>query len=388
MANSQKLYYPMKNATIAAGFMNAKYKQNYGYPHYGVDYDSLNHDEVYDVLSIGDGEVLGAEHRADNPLGGILVVRYNGVYFPSSGKIHNVIARYYHIKDLFVGRGENLFASQAIGLVDPNHKWWNHVHLELDTDVNHPFHTPQVNEKSSNLLIRAGATDETLLNPNFILYVGSSQTARVHPNAIYATSADTPRYREEQGQKLILPVNNATVTAGYKNEKYAKKFGFRHFGIDMIRGYADKLDVFSPGNGKVLAAGYDNVLGNVLAILYPDVINHRLGKVQDVIIRFNHMEPLFVKKNQLVGIKEKIGKMGSTGKYSQGVHLHMEVDTDAREKYTCYTPTLSNNSNIMKAGTDSTINPADVLYKGENQSIDRLRDGYSSDKDICIENIL
>ncbi|MGM9532336.1 hypothetical protein, partial [Intestinibacter sp.] len=57
---SQLLFFPMKECTVAAGFKNAKYKNYYGYIHYGVDFDSkmaVN----FDALASGDGIVLGVE---------------------------------------------------------------------------------------------------------------------------------------------------------------------------------------------------------------------------------------------------------------------------------------------------------------------------------------
>ena len=58
--NSQLLFYPMKQCTISAGFKAKKYKEHYGYNHYGVDFDSLG-DTDFDVLAGATGEVLGVE---------------------------------------------------------------------------------------------------------------------------------------------------------------------------------------------------------------------------------------------------------------------------------------------------------------------------------------
>ena len=84
----------------------------------------------------------------------------------------------------------------------------------------------------------------------------------------------------------------------------------------------------------------------------------------------------------------KIGIMGATGKYTAGVHLHLEADSD--EAHYQYTPTLSGNTNVMKAGTrgagDTTFNPAEVLYcktsSPDNQTITRTMDGYTSEEDV------
>ena len=57
--------------------------------------------------------------------------------------------------------------------------------------------------------------------------------------------------------------------------------------------------------------------------------------------------------------------MGNTGKYTSGPHLHITLDTDT--KYPCYEPGIARSGEIIKRGTDTTVNPADVLY------IDRKR---------------
>lgn len=72
---------------------------------------------------------------------------------------------------LYVKKGDRVKAYDQLGQVI-NHKWWNHVHVEIDFDIKYPFYTPQVAEKSSALLVRKGATDSSLLNPMEILVVG------------------------------------------------------------------------------------------------------------------------------------------------------------------------------------------------------------------------
>lgn len=69
-------------------------------------------------------------------------------------------------------------------------KWYNHIHMEIDTDTKYPFHTVGFKETASRLLIASGATDKTLLNPLDVLVVGNEQTAILHPLATLVSSND------------------------------------------------------------------------------------------------------------------------------------------------------------------------------------------------------
>ena len=165
------------------------------------------------------------------------------------------------------------------------------------------------------------------------------------------------------------------------------EFGFKHYGLDLI----GQPTIYASGNGTVLSCGCDNILGNVIVIKYEKVFNHKTGKVFDVTVRYNHLASLKVRSGQKVDKDTVLGVMGNTGRYSTGVHLHIEVDTDVGEQYACWTPTLSGNSNILKAGSDSTINPAEVLHvktsTPDRQTVRRLNDGYSTSADVDMVKI-
>lgn len=193
---SQYLFYPMMDAYISAGYLSDAYQRGYGYPHYGMDFDERG-GKGFDVIAGGSGVVLGTEKNA-NSIGGVVVIQYNDVYNPTTKKVQDLIARYLHLAEIKVQKGERVTAYQPIGHVSGSHQWWNHVHLELDTDTAYPFNTPQVSEGASRLLVRYPATAATLLNPAAILVVGKRQKAQVHPLAVYADDRDKPRWREEE----------------------------------------------------------------------------------------------------------------------------------------------------------------------------------------------
>lgn len=385
---SQILIYPMEECTIAAGYRNMKYKRDYGYVHYGVDFDD-RWGKDFNVLASGKGTVLGTE-KNNNSIGGVVVIQYNNVYNPTTKTKRNLIVRYYHLFSIKVKKRQEVNAYDVIGTISGSHKWWNHIHFEIDTDIKHPFYTPQVAENSSKLLRRTGATSATILNPLSVLVVGKKQTARIHSLAVYASAPeDSPRYKEGNApqqseikpavQRLIMPMSDAKITCGYKNAYYKSIYKVHHYGIDMVSKSGSK-PIYGLGNGTVVAAGWDGVTsdrngkmsgaGYVVVVKYDNVYNHASKKSQDVVCTFMHMQDM-----PLVNIGDKIttstllGYYGGTGAYVSGDHLHVQFDTDTAHPLACM-PMAASGHKILKRGTvDSTVDPCDILYKGKGQTI-------------------
>lgn len=161
-------------------------------------------------------------------------------------------------------------------------------------------------------------------------------------------------------QKLIMPINEARITASYKSKNYKKLFGYTHYGIDMTDKNRRTLTVWGSGIGEVVECGWSDSGGNVVVVIYRDCLLTD-GTVRDLVIRYYHLASIYVKKGQKITKDSKLGLYGNTG-FSSGAHLHIEIDTDAREKYACYTPQISKNSGVLKRGTDSTIDPIRCLY--------------------------
>ena len=163
-------------------------------------------------------------------------------------------------------------------------------------------------------------------------------------------------------QKLVLPINGCRITSGYKNAQYRKTFGFGHFGMDMTDKNRKDYTVWGCGVGEVLEAGFDPKTGYTVVIRYNNCILAD-GTVRDVIQRAWHFDSINVKKGQKITKDTRLGKYGDTGTYASGKHLHIEFDTDC--KYPTYSPTFAGHTSIIKAGTDSTLNPTNVLYVKE-----------------------
>jgi murein DD-endopeptidase MepM/ murein hydrolase activator NlpD len=123
---------------------------------------------------------------------------------------------------------------------------------------------------------------------------------------------DSTHLREINGDLFIWPAS------GYISSPY----GFRRSPFTGVRQFHSGLDISSPmGNpvraamsGRVSAAGYDNVLGNYVAITHHSGYRTLYG----------HMSVVRVKAGAYVGTGERIGDIGSTG-LSTGPHLHFTV---------------------------------------------------------------
>lgn len=159
-------------------------------------------------------------------------------------------------------------------------------------------------------------------------------------------------------QRLIQPINDMRITVSYKwGTKYKTDYNLGdHYGQDSV----GSTTVYAQGNGVVKAVGYDRVCGNVVVIVYDEeCVNHMTGETAPLTGRYMHLDSTRVAVGQRVNKDTIIGKMGATGQYVDGKHLHFELDKDV--KYPTYTPTLAGNSNILKAGTrgakDTTVDP-------------------------------
>lgn len=170
-------------------------------------------------------------------------------------------------------------------------------------------------------------------------------------------------------QKLIQPINQVRVTASMNMDTYTNRFGFPHYGTDMVS-TVGKTYLYGLGEGKVVACGWDDACGNVMAVVYYDVINNKTGSVQDLTVRYFHMASFNAKVGQEVHMNTKLGNYGFTGKYrGTAPHLHVEADLDT--KNVLYTPSVKA-SNFLRGTSqgaykftsplNTVVNVLDYIY--------------------------
>jgi len=184
------------------------------------------------------------------------------------------------------------------------------------------------------------------------------------------------------GQKLIFPVNNSKITAGYRVPVYLTLNVGEHYGMDMIdndRNYVGEIidnNIIASGSGLIYRSGLDDNTGYFACIVYPNALVMENGRriKKDITVRYWHMHKLSIPTvsnyNNPVKISknEVIGTMGMKG-VATGVHLHVECDTDTTPQYTFFTPTHFKEPDIIKNGTDTTICPGMVFQVGPNQTV-------------------
>lgn len=193
---TQTLSFPINNGLITAGFKNERYVEKHGFSHYGIDITSSGNGTA-NILASGNGIVLGTEF-CDNSVGNIAVIQYDNVFIPETGETITIIARYYHMLNITISKDDTVTKGKVIGTIDRNHKWYNHIHMELDTDINYPFNTPQVAEESSKLLIRNPADGLSIIEPISALVVNNDQYISIHPNADCCTQKDNPKFQQSE----------------------------------------------------------------------------------------------------------------------------------------------------------------------------------------------
>lgn len=193
-------------------------------------------------------------------------------------------------------------------------------------------------------------------------------------------------------QKLILPINQCKLTASWKTSAYYKRFGFAHYGVDMVSTAGQTL-LYASGNGEVAAVGRDHVVGNVVAIKYYDAVHRSSGRSWNMIFRYYHLAKISVKKGQKVDKDTVLGNYGNTGSLQMARHLHIEADIDCA--YPLYSPTVRS-SNLIKGtaagANDKTMyNPLEWLHcktsGPDRQSFTHANDPYIRAEDKSIASI-
>ena len=191
-------------------------------------------------------------------------------------------------------------------------------------------------------------------------------------------------------QKLLLPYKNGRFIIGYKDAEYLKIHGYQHYGIDSV--CHDKGGfVYAAGVGDVVLSGFDVGVGNSVAIVYRDVLQHTTGKIYDIVIRYFHLDKLCVSVGDRVSSDIVIGIEGKTGAGNWGKHLHSEADSDV--DWFQYTPQVAHRNNALikksPAGHDSTVNIMsfmhtrfDFTWTGYNDFIPVAVDSIETDSGI------
>jgi peptidoglycan hydrolase CwlO-like protein len=129
---------------------------------------------------------------------------------------------------------------------------------------------------------------------------------------------------------FIRPLSSGYVTSEFSYARRNPVSGAieAHAAIDVSSENKSSL-VYSIANGKVANVFYDKYGGNEV------VVHHKIisgGSYVYYSSTYVHLAEVYVKIGQAISKSTAVGKMGSTGLYSTGPHLHLAVSTGLRYK--------------------------------------------------------
>jgi murein DD-endopeptidase MepM/ murein hydrolase activator NlpD len=112
---------------------------------------------------------------------------------------------------------------------------------------------------------------------------------------------------------LLPPLDQYRITSGYGSRKDpVNNRKAQHFAVDFAAPM--RAPVYATAPGKVVFAGWRGRYGRLVEI------DHGFG----IRTRYAHMNKILVEVGQVIGHREKIGLVGSSGR-STGPHVHYEV---------------------------------------------------------------
>lgn len=172
---AQKLILPFGSSQLNAGYKMPKYKQQWGFAHYGIDLIEVNKQRT--VYASGNGRVIAAGMdgaTSNQRLGNCVVVVYTDVQLPD-GRRMDVTCRMFHFDSIACKAGDSLRAGVTIGQYGSTgaHSSGPHLHMEFDTDTQYPQYAFGLAQSGN--IIKKGGIDSTL-DPCKVLWLGEEQS--------------------------------------------------------------------------------------------------------------------------------------------------------------------------------------------------------------------
>lgn len=135
--------------------------------------------------------------------------------------------------------------------------------------------------------------------------------------SLISLNLQVERLTELQNLTAVMPIDKPLakyrITSGFGVRKDPFNGSYaRHLGLDFGAPY--KSPVLSPGEGKVVYAGWRGLYGRLVEV------DHGMG----LISRFGHMAKVSVEVGDYVGRGTELGLLGNSGR-STAPHLHFEV---------------------------------------------------------------
>lgn len=163
---SQKLILPINQTCVTASYKSPAYLNLKLGPHYGTDMISSNGSTK--LWSPGKGTVLAVGNCS--LFGNYIVLKMPDCANWKTGKSSDVIIRMYHLHSISVKSGQGINKDTVLGYYGNTgtYTYGAHLHIEIDTDILHPYYTPSLTGVSG--IFKGSSTpnfsnDKTMSNP-------------------------------------------------------------------------------------------------------------------------------------------------------------------------------------------------------------------------------
>lgn len=217
LKTGQKLVQPINNMRVTASPNNQAYKDKFGFWHYGLDCTDKNKSNLT-VYASGNGEVVAKGY--DNACGNVVIINYPKVYNHKTKKYEDVVFRYFHLASTKVSIGQKVTKDTVIGTYGNTGKYGGtglHLHLEADTDILHPRHTPTITGSNFLYGTSSGANADTIVTCTEYLYTDTNQSyMTVNDQYINDVDKSIPSITEETTE--CVPIEEYELEVSKRKE--------------------------------------------------------------------------------------------------------------------------------------------------------------------------
>ena len=167
---AQRLILNLNQMRVTASYKSKKYKNLFGWTHYGIDITNADRNAPRIVYANGKGKVT---HVGEHPTAGkFICILYKDAEFVS-GAIKDVVIRYFHLEKINVKSGAYVNKDTIIAIYgNTGSSTAAHLHVEVDLDAREKYanYTPQTSK--SNNYLKAGV--DSTVNPRAVLWCKKS----------------------------------------------------------------------------------------------------------------------------------------------------------------------------------------------------------------------
>lgn len=191
----QRLVLPINNFKPTAGYKSKKYRQSFGFSHYGVD--CVGDDRVY---ALGNGTVKLAGCDGKNGVtkgkysgcGYVAIVVYKDCENNKTGESTDLTVTYMHLKEIpSVKAGQMVTKNTVIGYMGNTgaNTTGKHLHFQMDTDTKYWQYCAGLKKRSYGVFkFASGGNIDSTVNPTDYLWVDKNQKITLKKTSWYNQS--------------------------------------------------------------------------------------------------------------------------------------------------------------------------------------------------------